>query len=510
MKILHIEDDPNDAELVRDIVEREFPGCVITHVDTLERLLAGLAPGTAPDLILADFSLQGFDGLAALELVRRHAPHIPFVFVSGSIGEERAISALRGGAYDYVLKDNPARLPVVIRHALNDFAQRLTTESNQRQLLELAGIIKRAAGAIVVSDMAGRITLWNDGAARLYGVPEAEVLGRRAEDIFPNTEMARVRDAREATMDGGEWRRELSVTTRDGRDIVIDVHMSLVRDSYGRPTARLISATEITEKKRLEEQVLRAQRVETLGTLAAGIAHDFNNVLTPVDMVASLLRRRVTDPRDVQMLDILEKSAARGAGLVRQILGFARGASGGLQLTQVSHLLRDVAEIIQASFPKSITLVQEVSPGLWPIQANPTQIHQVLLNLAVNARDAMLPKGGTLALGAENRVLDAAAAQTLEGARPGEYIVLRVADTGTGMSPEVLSRMWEPFFTTKDEGKGTGLGLSTVRGIAAAQGGFVAVETRVGAGSTFRIFLPAASRGGGASAITSPPAGRGA
>ena len=506
MRILHLEDDPNDAELVRAIVSSEFPDCSITHVDSRERFLARLAPGLEPDLILADFSLPGFNGLAALELAQRHAPLVPFVFVSGSIGEERAIAALRGGAYDYVLKDNPARLPVVIRHALDDSERRRLTEASQRQLLELAGIIKRAAGAIVVSDMAGRITLWNDGAARLYGVTEAEVMGRTAEDIFPSTEVEQVRDAREATLDGGEWRRELSVTTRDGRDIVIDVHMSLVRDSSGRPTARLTIATDITERKKLEEQVLRAQRVETLGMLAAGIAHDFNNVLTPVDMVASLLRMRVTDPRDVQMLDILEKSAQRGAGLVRQILGFARGASGGSQLTQVGHLLRDVGEIVQASFPKSITLVREVNPDLWTTHANPTQIHQVLLNLAVNARDAMMPKGGTLTIGAENRVLDVPTARALEGARPGEFIILRVSDTGTGMSPEVLSLMWEPFFTTKGEGKGTGLGLSTVRGIAAAHGGFVAVETQVGSGSTFRIFLPASKTGGDRSpSIAAPP-----
>jgi PAS domain S-box-containing protein len=340
--------------------------------------------------------------------------------------------------------------------------------------------------------MAGRITLWNDGAARLYGVTEAEVKGRTAEEIFPSRELARVRDAREATLEAGEFRKELSVTTRDGRDIVIEVHMSLVRDTSGQPTARLTIATDITEKKRQEEQVLRAQRVEILGMLAAGIAHDFNNVLMPVGMVASLLRRSITNPADVQMLDILENSAKRGAGLVRQILGFARGVGGDVQLTQIEHIIRDVGEIIRASFPKSIVLVLEAGSDLRPIQADPTQIQQILLNLAVNARDAMLPLGGLLTIGAENRVLDASAAGALEGSRPKEYLVLEVADTGSGVTPDVLARMWEPFFTTKDEGKGTGLGLSTVRGIAAAHGGFVTVDTRVGLGTTFRVFLPAA------------------
>jgi two-component system cell cycle sensor histidine kinase/response regulator CckA len=492
MKILHLENDPRDAMLVRELVETEFPGCVITNADSRERFIAGLAPGADHDLILADFSLPGFDGFAALALAREHAPGVPFVFLSGSVGEERAIAALRGGAYDYVLKDNMTQLPVVVRHALDNFERRRKTETNQRRLIELAGIIKRAAGAIIVSDMAGRITLWNDGAARLYGVTEAEVKGRTAEEIFPSRELARVRDAREATLEAGEFRKELSVTTRDGRDIVIEVHMSLVRDTSGQPTARLTIATDITEKKRQEEQVLRAQRVEILGMLAAGIAHDFNNVLMPVGMVASLLRRSITNPADVQMLDILENSAKRGAGLVRQILGFARGVGGDVQLTQIEHIIRDVGEIIRASFPKSIVLVLEAGSDLRPIQADPTQIQQILLNLAVNARDAMLPLGGLLTIGAENRVLDASAAGALEGSRPKEYLVLEVADTGSGVTPDVLARMWEPFFTTKDEGKGTGLGLSTVRGIAAAHGGFVTVDTRVGLGTTFRVFLPAA------------------
>lgn len=492
MKILHLEDNPRDAELVCAILTAEFPGCAITVVETRDRFLAGFAADPKPDLILSDFSLPGFDGLAALALVRQRAPGIPFVFLSGSIGEERAIAAVRAGAFDYVLKDGMARLPVVIRRAFDESAQRRHHEEDDRRLRELAGIIERAAEAIVVSDMAGRITLWNDGAARLYGVPAAEAIGCTSAELFPGDTLMQLQAAREATLEKGEWQRELNITTRDGRDLVVNLHITLVRDATGRPEARLIIATDITEKKKLEEQFLRAQRLESLGLLAAGIAHDFNNVLAPVVMAAPLLRVRATDPGDLRVLDILEKSAERGAGLVRQILGFARGASGGLQLTQVKHLLRDVGDVIQVSFPKSIVLDENMPGDLWSIQANPTQIHQILVNLAVNARDAMLPRGGTLRLHAENCVLDEPAARALEGARPGAFLVLTVADTGTGMTPEVLAHIWEPFFTTKGEGKGTGLGLSTVRGIATAHGGFATVETRVGHGTTFRVFLPAA------------------
>jgi PAS domain S-box-containing protein len=483
MKILHLEDNPADAELVRDILLGEFPACSIDVVETRERFLAALAPGGVPDLIVSDFSLPAFDGLSALKLVRERALDVPFVFVSGSIGEERAISSIRAGAYDYVLKDNMARLPVVIRRALAD--------AFQRRLRELAGIIERAAEAIVVTDLEGRVTLWNHGATLLYGVPDGETVGRLAEDLLPASMRDELQAGRAAVLEKGAWRHELAVTTRDGRDIVVDLHVTLVRDEAGQPSARLTLGTDITEKRKLEEQFLRAQRLESLGLLAAGIAHDLNNVLAPVLMSAPLLRQHVTEPGALHVLDILEKSAERGSALVRHILGFAHGVGGEPRLTQVKHLLRDISDVVQASFPKSIVLEEELAPDLWPIQANPTQIHQILLNLAVNARDAMLPRGGTLRLRAENRILDEVTALAFEGARPGAFLVLEVGDTGSGIPPEVLARIWEPFFTTKGEGKGTGLGLSTVRGIAAAHRGFIALETKVGRGTTFRVFLPA-------------------
>ncbi|MCX6953040.1 MAG: response regulator, partial [Verrucomicrobia bacterium] len=270
-----------------------------------------------------------------------------------------------------------------------------------------------------------------------------------------------------------------------------DLRMTLVRDEAGEPSGRLIIATDITDKRHLEEQFLRAQRLESLGLLAAGIAHDLNNVLAPVLMSAPILRLHVTAPSALRVLDILEKSAERGTGLVRQILGFSQGASTGLRLIQVKHLLRDLCAVVHASFPKSIALDDHVPADLWPVQGNPTQIHQVLLNLAINARDAMLPRGGTLRLAASNQTLDAAAAHAIEGARPGAFLVLEVGDTGTGIPPELLTRIWDPFFTTKGEGQGTGLGLATVRGIVASHHGFVTLTTRVDHGTTFRVFLPA-------------------
>ncbi len=231
--------------------------------------------------------------------------------------------------------------------------------------------------------------------------------------------------------------------------------------------------------------------MENIGLLAAGIAHDLNNMLAPILLAAPMLREHVADPGALGLLGTLERSAERGANLVRQILAFAHGATGEQRLLQVKHLLRDISGVIAGTFPKSIRLEDYIPSDLWPITANPTQIHQVLLNLSVNARDAM-PNGGTLRLRAENRVLDLAAARAIEGARAGLFLVLQVEDTGTGIAPEVLARMWEPFFTTKETGKGTGLGLSTVRGIVENHNGFIQITTAPGRGSAFQIFLPAA------------------
>jgi PAS domain S-box-containing protein len=490
MTILHLEDDSADAILIREMLSAEFPGCVINQVDNRDDFLAGMAPGSEPDLILTDFSLPSMDGLTALALARERAPDIPFVFLSGSIGEDRAIDTIHAGAYDYVLKDNLARLPVVVRHALEEFERRRNAEANQRRLIELAGVIERAGEAIIVTDMSGRITLWNNGAARLYGMPASEAVGRKAEDAFPSGELARLRDAREATLAKGEWRREMGITTHDGRNIVVDIRVTLVRDVADRPMARLTIATDVTERKQLEEHFLRAQRMESLGMLAAGIAHDFNNVLAPLVMVGSLLRQHTNDPVDIGLLNTLEQSATRGTGLVRQIVGFARGTGRGIQKVQIADVLKDAGDFIRASFPKTISLKVAASPDLPTIQANPTQVHQILINLAINARDAMPPEGGKLTIGAELRILEEADTLSLKGSRPGPHVVLAVTDNGSGMTAEVLNRIWEPFYTTKGDGKGTGLGLSTVRGIATAHGGFVSVETELGRGSTFRIFLP--------------------
>jgi two-component system, cell cycle sensor histidine kinase and response regulator CckA len=249
--------------------------------------------------------------------------------------------------------------------------------------------------------------------------------------------------------------------------------------------------TDITDKKKLEAQFLRTQRIESLGTLAGGMAHDLNNLFTPILMTAQILQRRFTDPSNQELLKILEVNTQQGADLVKQVLTFAEGAVGKRTPLKVGLLLADMSRVIHHTFPKNIQVnYTDPAPDLWLIRADVTQLHQVVMNLCVNARDAM-PDGGELALTAINQQVLAAQSRHHDQAQPGFYVVIQVKDNGTGMTPTVQERMFEPFFTTKDIGKGTGLGLSTVLGIVTNYNGFVEVETKADHGSTFRVYLPA-------------------
>ena len=490
MKILHLEDDPNDAELIRALLTAEWPDCEITLVGERGAFQEALRPGRH-SLILSDFKLPGFSGLEALQLADALAPDIPFIFVSGTIGEDLAIEAVQAGAADYVLKDRMKRLPTAIQRSLREAGERRIRRQTEAALREQAEYINKARDSIVVTDLEGRITFWNDGAERLSGWPREEIRGRDMIGLIVPGQDERVADLRRHIAKSGAWQGEIRVRTKSGTPLVFDLRVTLLRDDAGRPTGWLNIGTDITEKKKLQEQFFRAQRLESLGMLAAGIAHDLNNVLTPILMAGPMLRVRATDPLDLRLLETLERSAERGASLVRQILSFAHGTAGEPQLLQVKHLIRDIIDLVEETFPKSIQLEHSLAKDLWPVMANPTQVHQILLNLCVNARDAM-PNGGTISLTCANRRIDAAQAAAIPGARPGAFVVIEVGDNGSGIPPEVFPHIWEPFFTTKGEGKGTGLGLSTVRGIVEEHRGFVTLQSTVGAGTTFQVHLPAA------------------
>jgi PAS domain S-box-containing protein len=366
----------------------------------------------------------------------------------------------------------------------------MEARAGEARIREQAKLLDLAHDAIMVRDMDDHVEYWNHGAEKLYGWTAAEVQGKQASTFLHEEPPATVLSARLAVTESGKWSGECKHLRKEGGTVMVRSRWTLVRDELGNPKAILIINTDITEQKRVEEQFLRAQRLESIGTLASGVAHDLNNILVPILMAAPLLRGNLPKAEREKFLTIVESSAERGAGIVKQVLTFARGADGDHVLLQPNYLIGEIATIAERTFPKSITVRTRYNENIRPLEADATQLHQVLLNLVINGRDAM-PNGGNLTLSVENFDVDDHYASMTPGAKPGPHVLMQVSDTGTGIPRHVVDKIFDPFFTTKDVGLGTGLGLSTALGIVKSHGGFMHVNSEVGH-TSFKVFLPAA------------------
>lgn len=614
-RILHLEDNPRDAELVAGelaLAGSQFEVHSVHDRSTYEAAVAQ----TQFDLILSDYDIPGYDGLSALTCARQQQPDVPFILVSGAIGEERAVECIRCGVTDYVLKQHLEHLlPIVLtalhqaderrRHRVMEAALRESEErfrtiveaepqcvkvvdldgclvemnvaglamveadslaqvkgfpmsdlvapeyrmsfnetlhaaargeaqamtfeivglkgarrwveshvvplrdaagrtkhllgvtrditeqrQNEIRLRDQAEMLDQAHGSIVLTDLEGRIMYWNAGAEQLYGWTREEAIGHLQDEFCDPEETALLAAVRRETIDKGTWHGELRLMNKAGQVRLIESHRTLVRDASGKPKGHIAISVDLTEQKKLEAQLLRAQRMESIGTLAGGIAHDLNNVLGPILLSLPLLRESLADERDLELLDQIETTALRGAAIVRQVLTFARGADGERFPVQVRHLINETRKILGDTFPKSIHLDFAAPDDTWIINGDPTQLQQVLMNLCVNARDAM-GHDGSLTVAAENVVLDEHYAAMNVAAKAGAYVAIRVTDTGPGIPESIRERIFDPFFTTKELGKGTGLGLSTSMSIVKGHGGFIHVYSEPGKGTTFKVFLPA-------------------
>lgn len=750
--VLHLEDNAADAELIGVILHREFPDCSIRVASSKEQFEQALSRGPF-DVILSDYSLPSFTGLDALKLACQRLSEVPFIFVSGAIGEERAIESLQRGATDYVLKDRLARLTPAIQRALAEreerdlrrrsetalhesellyqvlvetspdaivladlekritmvnrhmidlfggtspddlvsrtaydlvvpeersrvdidaqavlekgivrnmeyhlfrkdgttypaevdasvlhdphgapraflaivrdiseririrealresedryrslvetspdavlltaldgtilfcnqraadllgfdearemfgkpafefiavedhsqvrtMASRIRTEErvysyeytlvtrtgkriqvdvsssllrdrngqpraftsflrdvtrrrkNEEKIAEQAALLDVHPASIIVCSLDDRIQFWNRGAERLFGWSSSEAVGTLSTEYLAPSAFEDHRKARQALLAGGSWRGNLTRIRKDGSTVPVESEWRLVSHEDGSPKAVYVVETDISEKLKLQSQILRAQRLESIGTLAGGIAHDLNNVLGPILLSLQVFRRKLNTEQDLRLLDMIEKSAHRGAAMIKQVLTFARGIEGERIRLNLQHLVREIQSIAHQTFPRSISFKTSIPSDLWAITGDATQVHQVLLNLAVNARDAM-PRGGTITVEAKNILVDEAYAGMHRDAQPGSYVCCTVADTGTGIPPEVLDRIFDPFFTTKEQGKGTGLGLSTTLGIVKSHNGFINVYSEPGRGSRFAVYLPAEPQAAAAAA----------
>src|SRR5215216_5814201 len=381
----------------------------------------------------------------------------------------------------------------------------------EQQIREQAALLDQARDAILVRDLDQKILFWNKGAEHIYGWSAAEAVGKNVKDLLYKESSAQFEQAAKAVLRNEDWQGEIHQTRRDGAEIIVESRWTLVRDEKGQPNAILVINTDTTEKKRMESQFLRAQRMESIGTLAGGIAHDLNNVLSPILMAIDMLQLRVTDESSRKWFEVMRTNAERGANMVRQVLSFARGVEGERVALQPKHLIKEIVKILREALPKSIEINFQIPNDLWIISADATQIHQVLMNLCVNARDAM-PEGGSISIKAENVFVDENYARMHIEAKAGRFVMINVSDTGPGMSQEIQSRIFEPFFTTKEMTKGTGLGLSTALTIVKSHGGFINVYSELHKGSQFTVYLPALDMPGAfdaAAAQTDLPLGNG-
>jgi two-component system cell cycle sensor histidine kinase/response regulator CckA len=613
IRILHVDTNPQDSDVVRSVLEAEGLECTITRVESLGGFVGALKRHRY-DIIISDYSLPSLNGSAALTVAKKEFPHIPFIFFTDDLGDSVAIECMKDGARDFVVKKNVTLLALVVGRVLHEAEDRLerqraeeamkasreyaqsiidssldmivavdvnrriiefnkaaertfgytrdevigshvdilyarprqglrvhkTTILNGRcveeitnkrkngelfptllsasilrnshgeltgvmgvsrditeekgaedRLREQAALLDVAQDAIFTHDLNGRIVYWNKSAERILGWAAGEMIGRNVDDELFASIRLEVEEHRRECLKTGNWRGEIRHKTKDGKDVILESKWTLVRDSHENPKSILVVNTDVSEKKKLELQLLRTQRMESIGTLAGGIAHDLNNVLTPILGGLQILRRKMADEQSQRLLSTLETSAKRGTDIVKQVLTFARGVEGERVVLQPRHLVREVEKIIRETFPKSIQLIHNITKDLWTISGDATQLHQVLLNLCVNARDAML-NGGTLTLSAENVQLDENYARMNVEAHSGPYVVISVSDTGTGIPPDIMNKIFDPFFTTKEVGKGTGLGLATVQALVKGHNGFVNVYSEVGRGTTFKTYFPAA------------------
>lgn len=489
LNVLLIEDDEDDVFITRSLLAKaQVITCEVDWVSTYEDGLAAVL-ADAYDACLVDYRLGGRSGLELLREAMARGCRTPIILLTGQGDLKVDLEAMEAGAVDYLNKDeiDAPLLERTLRYA----RERREAEARIRKQ---AALLDKARDAIIAYDMDGRVIYWNKSAERLTGWPAEEMLGEKARArLYTEDQQPTLAKGLATVMEVGEWSGELCQRTRDGEEIVVESRWTLVRENDDTPESVLVINTDITERKELEAQFLRAQRMESIGRLVSGIAHDLGNLLVPISLGVRVLQQRFgDDEKALRTLSMIQNSAERGTDMVNQVLAFARGSEGERVMLEPHVVIEDVQGIAEETFPDAIDLQVEVDDALRPIVGDTTQLQQVLMNLCVNARDAM-PEGGTLTLRAENVVLDEREARMNIDAVPGAYVCIVVSDTGTGISEAILDKIFEPFFTTKSEGEGTGLGLSTAYSIVRGHHGFIDVHSEEDVGTTFRIFLPVAS-----------------
>jgi len=495
VRVLVVEDSEDDALLLQLELQRAGYETTQETVDTAEALEAALAGGEW-DIVVCDYTLPGFTGFDALRIVRRHDPEVPFLLVSGSVGEDLAVEAMRAGANDYLMKDNLARLGPAFERELRELASRRARAAAQAALadgeLRFRAVLDAAPTAMVVVDAEGHIVLANAHAGTVFGYEPGELAGQPVENLLPESMRDVHRRHRDRFAAEPRTRRmgiglELAGRRSDGSQFPAEVGLSTF-ESAG--SLFVIAAVhDVTERQRLETQLRQAQKMEAIGRLAGGVAHDFNNVLTAMNGYADVVLAELPEDSEFRTdIEEIRRAGERAAALTRQLLALGRRQVLAPKVMDLRELVEGLDGMLRRLVGEDVTYRTVLGDERCLVRADHGQLEQVVLNLVVNARDAM-PRGGVLTV--ETKVVGISRPPASKGSdRGGHQVMLAVTDTGMGMDAATKARIFEPFFTTKPQGKGTGLGLATVYGVVAQSGGQISVYSEPDRGTTFAIHLP--------------------
>jgi len=489
VRVLIVEDDPVDAELmVRELKRGGFaPDWV--RVQTESEYLAQL--DREPEVILSDSNMPLFDGFEALDLLQKRGLDIPFILVSGRMGEDVAVEAMKRGASDYLLKDRLARLGEAVRRAIDLRrlrAERIWAIGALRQSEERYRLVSETSSDYVYSFQVGpdgaMTCEWiTDPFTRITGFDAAEINERGWNSLCHPEDVAVANQHQEALLSGRSDSVDIRIVTKDKRVRWMRVYDRPILTESGQVSRIYGAAQDITVQRQLEEQLLQSRKMEAIGQLAGGVAHDFNNLLTVICGYGDLLTKQpdMSEAGREYAQEILE-AAKRAAQLTRQLLAFGRRQVLQLKTVNLNNIARDLEKLLGRLIGEDVELRMSCAADLGLVKVDAGQIEQVIMNLAVNARDAM-PKGGRLTIETANVDFDGT-----------PHVMVAVSDSGTGMDSETAARVFEPFFTTKEIGKGTGLGLAMAYGIVKQSGGDIRIDTKVGRGTTFKIYLPRLER----------------
>jgi len=500
LRLLVVDDEIAHAEMVVAFLRsgEGWPGADMKIATSYDDALDAFAAQPF-DVAFFDYWLGARDGLSLLRDVRRRGVETPVIVLTSRGAEEVAVEAMKAGAADYLSKSNLSveALERAIRHALA-----LHAEERQRWHAEAAlraseerfrALVENSSDALLLIDAEGRITYVTPSSERHLGWPLKQMIGRSIFDfIHPDDrEMVGVRMAETLNNPLGSVSQEVRFQHADGDWRIMEgVGVNRLDDpSVG---AIVVNARDITERRKLEDQLRHAQKMEAVGQLAGGVAHDFNNLLTAILGYCSLILDEVPEGSPMRQ-DLIEIQSAgeRAASLTRQLLAFSRRQMLQPQVVDINTLVRQLEKLLRRLISEDVELVTALASDLRPVRVDPASVEQILVNLAVNARDAM-PLGGQLTIETANVEIDEAYTVTHVAMKSGPYVMMAVGDTGVGMDAALRARVFEPFFTTKEQGRGSGLGLATVYGMVKQSGGYIWVYSEPGHGTVFKVYLPPA------------------